>query len=206
VNLDASVEEEACPLGLAPTSSTTAALVLGDALAMALLEARGFTKEDFAFSHPGGNLGRRLLLKVKDIMHTGAEIPSIPSSASIADALVEMTAKGFGLTTVVNEKNVVCGIFTDGDLRRSLDSRVDIHKTTIEAVMSSSYRHIQGEALAVEAASMMQENNIYVVIVLPELSNGSSNHTNNAAAGEMNFTPTDIGIVKMHDLLKANVI
>lgn len=197
VNLDASIEEEACPLGLAPTSSTTAALVLGDALAMALLEARGFTKEEFAFSHPGGNLGRRLLLKVKDIMHTGAEVPSTSAQASIADALVEMTAKGFGLTTVIDSKGDVCGIFSDGDLRRSLDSGIDIYSSSIQTAMSRNYRHIHAEALAVEAAALMQESSVYVLIVTPQA---------NLDSQTQKFTPAEIGIVKMHDLLKENVI
>ena len=117
INIDAQVDEEACPLGLAPTSSTTAALVLGDALAMALLEARGFTRDDFAFSHPGGNLGRRLLLKVADIMHTGAEIPSVAMGTPLQEALLEMSEKGFGMTTVVNENSEVQGVFSDGDLK-----------------------------------------------------------------------------------------
>ncbi|MEN8217089.1 MAG: KpsF/GutQ family sugar-phosphate isomerase [Pseudomonadota bacterium] len=128
VNIDVSVEKEACPLGLAPTSSTTAALVMGDALAIALLEAKGFSAEDFARSHPGGRLGRRLLLLVRDIMHTGEEIPIVPITATLRDALVEMTRKGLGMAAIVENGRHVRGIFTDGDLRRAFDDkRVDIH-------------------------------------------------------------------------------
>jgi arabinose-5-phosphate isomerase len=187
INIDASVAEEACPLGLAPTTSTTVALVLGDALAMSLLEARGFTTEDFAYSHPGGHLGRRLLLKVSDIMHTGEDIPKVPIHTMLSDALLEISAKGFGLTTIVNDNNEVCGVFTDGDLRRAIDAGDDIKSTPIESVMSKQFRHIDSNALAVEAATVMQDNKIYAVIVID---------TNGKLAG----------IVKMHDLLLANVV
>ena len=187
VNLDVHINEEACPLGLAPTSSTTAALVLGDALAMALLEARGFTRDDFAISHPGGNLGRRLLLKVKDIMHTGSEIPQVTESTTLGSALIEMTEKGFGLTTVIDSSGQLSGVFTDGDLRRTLDAGKDIQKTCMRDVISKNYKHIGQNALAVEAAKIMQESNIYVLLVTDE------NETVN-------------GIVKMHDLLEANVV
>jgi arabinose-5-phosphate isomerase len=187
VNLDAHITEEACPLGLAPTSSTTVALVLGDALAMALLEARGFTRDDFAISHPGGNLGRRLLLKVKDLMHTGSDIPSVTENTPLGSALVEMTEKGFGLTTVIDADGELSGVFTDGDLRRTLDSGKDIQNTLIRDVISKKYKYIAQNALAVEAAKIMQESNIYVLLVTDE---------NESVAG----------IVKMHDLLKANVV
>ncbi|HJO12082.1 MAG: KpsF/GutQ family sugar-phosphate isomerase [Gammaproteobacteria bacterium] len=187
VNLDAHINEEACPLGLAPTSSTTAALVLGDALAMALLEARGFTRDDFAISHPGGNLGRRLLLKVKDLMHTGSDIPQVTDGTSLGSALVEMTEKGFGLTTVIDSSGHLIGVFTDGDLRRTLDSGKDIQKTCMRDVISKNFKYIGQNALAVEAAKIMQESNIYVLLVTDE------NETVN-------------GIVKMHDLLDANVV
>lgn len=186
-NLDARVAEEACPLGLAPTSSTTAALVLGDALAMALLEARGFTRDDFAFSHPGGNLGRKLLVRVRDIMHAGEELPQVEISTPLSQALLEMTSKGFGLTTVVDADGILVGVFTDGDLRRALDSGVDIHSTRVDAVMSSGYRFIASTALAAEAALKMQEASVYVLIV-------------SDTPGELS------GLVKMHDLLRANVI
>jgi len=128
-NLDVSVSQEACPLGQAPTSSTTAALVMGDALAMALLEARGFTEEDFAFSHPGGRLGRRLLLKVKDLMHKGEEIPKVAPNTLLKDALYEISAKGLGMTTIVDKQGHLQGVFTDGDLRRALDAGCDIMQT-----------------------------------------------------------------------------
>ena len=187
VNIDGQVEEEACPLGLAPTSSTTVALVLGDALAMALLEARGFTSDDFAFSHPGGNLGRKLFVKVKDVMHSGEEIPKVLATATLANALVEMSKKGFGLTTVFNEQNLLEGVFTDGDLRRMLSLGKDIRSTLVRDVMSTSYKSIYSNALAAEAANIMQTSNVYVLIV----KNGDDKIE---------------GIIKMHDLLDANVV
>lgn len=186
-SLDASVEQEACPLGLAPTTSTTAALVMGDALAMALLEARGFTAEDFAFSHPGGNLGRRLLLKVSDIMHTGRDIPGVGEDTSVKESLLEMSAKKLGMTTVTDANGKVTGIFTDGDLRRFLDGDQDLNSTAISSVMTSSYKAIHAASLASEAARIMQDNEIYTLLVMD--------------AAE-NFC----GIITMHDLLKANVV
>jgi arabinose-5-phosphate isomerase len=187
VNLDASVIKEACPLGLAPTTSTTAALVLGDALAMALLEARGFTVEDFAFSHPGGNLGRRLLLKVASVMHSNADIPKVRLDTTISTALLEITAKKLGMTTVVDSKDIICGVFTDGDLRRVLDKNQDLHTTTVAEVMSGRFKSISQHALASEAARLMQDNAVYSLVVLNE-------HEELA------------GIVTMHDLLRANVV
>ncbi len=184
--LDVGVKEEACPLGLAPTSSTTAALVMGDALAMALLEARGFTEEDFAISHPGGRLGRKLLIKVEDIMHSGDSIPRVTAHTSRADALVEMSRKGFGMTTVVEAEEII-GVFTDGDLRRCLDAGKDLHATRVSDVMSANFKHITASALAAEAANIMQKSQVYVLIV----------------------TDPDnrlFGILKMHDLLQANVV
>ncbi len=186
-NLDAQVDEEACPLGLAPTSSTTAALVLGDALAMALLEARGFTREDFAISHPGGNLGRKLLVKVSDVMHAGSELPRVALGTTLSDALLEMTSKGFGLTTVVNTQGELVGVFSDGDLRRALDAGIDIHGTAIDSLMSADYRFIESSALAAEAALKMEETSVYVLIVSDQ-------------PGQLT------GLVKMHDLLRANVV
>ena len=186
-NLDASVEEEACPLGLAPTSSTTAALVLGDALAMALLEARGFTPDDFAVSHPGGSLGRKLLVKVSDVMHSGAEIPKVLEDTPIMTALVEMSNKGFGMTTVTNACGDLLGVFTDGDLRRAIDSGKDVRTLTIGEAVSSNYRFISSSALAAEAAKIMEETNVYVLIV-----KDANDHL--------------VGIVKMHDLLQAKVV
>ena len=184
--LDVGVKEEACPLGLAPTSSTTAALVMGDALAMALLEARGFTEEDFAISHPGGRLGRKLLVKVEDIMHSGDSIPRVTAHTSLADALVEMSRKGFGMTTVVEAEEII-GVFTDGDLRRCLDAGKDLHTTKVADVMSANFKHITASALAAEAANIMQKSQVYVLIVT------DSDHRLS-------------GILKMHDLLQANVV
>lgn len=184
--LDVGVKEEACPLGLAPTSSTTAALVMGDALAMALLGARGFTEEDFAISHPGGRLGRKLLVKVEDIMHSGDSIPRVTAHTSLADALVEMSRKGFGMTTVVEAEEII-GVFTDGDLRRCLDAGKDLHTTKIADVMSANFKHITASALAAEAANIMQKSQVYVLIVT------DSGHRLS-------------GILKMHDLLQANVV
>ena len=184
--LDVGVKEEACPLGLAPTSSTTAALVMGDALAMALLGARGFTEEDFAISHPGGRLGRKLLVKVEDIMHSGDSIPIVTAHTSLADALVEMSRKGFGMTTVVEAEEII-GVFTDGDLRRCLDAGKDLHTTRVADVMSANFKHITASALAAEAANIMQKSQVYVLIVT------DSDHRLS-------------GILKMHDLLQANII
>lgn len=186
-SLNASVEQEACPLGLAPTTSTTAALVMGDALAMALLEARGFTAEDFAFSHPGGNLGRRLLLMVNDVMHTGKAIPGVSEDTSVKDSLLEMSAKKLGMTTITDSMGKVVGVFTDGDLRRFLDSSRDMQKTPIRDVMTSTFKSISGAALASEAAKLMQDNEIYTLVVTD-------------ANDEF------CGIITMHDLLKANVV
>ena len=187
VNLNTHVTEEACPLGLAPTASTTATLVMGDALAMALLEARGFTSDDFAFSHPGGNLGRRVLVKVKDVMHTGKQIPSVMTGTPVSEALIEMSKKGFGLTTIVDSHKKLKGVFTDGDLRRTIDSKKDLHITLIDEVMSKNYKFISGNSLATEAALLMQSSNIYVLII-----------ENDDGILE--------GIIKMHDLLDANVV
>ena len=189
VNLDASVREEACPLGLAPTSSTTAALVLGDALAMSLLEARGFSIDDFGHLHPGGDLAtrRRLLVKVKDVMHPGGEIPRVRAGTSLTEALREISAGGFGLTTITGADKRVTGVFTDGDLRRAIDAGRDIARTRVDEVMSKNFVHIDENALAAEAARIMQEARVYVLIVT-------------GADGEPS------GIVKMHDLLQANVV
>lgn len=182
----AGAEKEACPLDLAPTSSTTAALVMGDALAIALLEARGFTAEEFAFSHPGGSLGRRLLLKVKTIMHCGSQIPAVSPDTFIKDALMEMTQKGLGMTTVVNDKNELLGIFTDGDLRRSLDHEVDLHTTTVANAMTKTCTTIHPEKLAAEALQLMEEKKINALVAME----------NNQV----------MGVINMHDLLRAGVI
>ncbi|MEM6605849.1 MAG: KpsF/GutQ family sugar-phosphate isomerase [Pseudomonadota bacterium] len=170
-HLDSGVETEACPLDLAPTSSTTCTLVLGDALAIALLEARGFTAEDFAFSHPGGALGRKLLLKVDDVMRTGSAIPCVARQTPLGDALLEVTRQGLGMTTITEsgtKADTVIGVFTDGDLRRALDDQVDIRTTQIGAVMTKSPSHIKSGTLAAEALRLMQENRISALLVLNE--------------------------------------
>lgn len=186
-NLDISVAEEACPLGLAPTSSTTATLVMGDALAVALLEARGFSAEDFALSHPGGSLGRRLLLRVSDIMHTGDQLPRVPEDTTLGAALLEISRKGLGMTTVVSRDGDLAGIFTDGDLRRSLDKSLDIHNTLIRDVMTRNGKTIKANHLAAEALNIMEETKINALPVTDE-----QNRL--------------VGAINMHDLLRAGVI
>ena len=165
-HLHTGVNVEACPLGLAPTSSTTTALVMGDALAIALLEARGFTAEDFAFAHPGGALGRKLLLKVDDVMRRGAAIPRVSAATSLSDALLEISAKGLGMTTVVDPDNgALQGVFTDGDLRRALDRRIDINASTMGALMSRNPATVSSGALAAEALRIMEERHISALVV-----------------------------------------
>jgi arabinose-5-phosphate isomerase len=186
-NLHIGVEKEACPLGLAPTSSTTAQLVLGDALAIALLEARGFSAEDFAFSHPGGTLGRKLLLKVKDIMHADLDIPMVKAGTTVNKTLIEVTEKRLGMTTVVNDDGELIGIFTDGDLRRTLDQDLDLKSTVIENVMTVQCTTISGEILAAEALKIMQDKKINALIICDNQNR-----------------PT--GALNMHDMLKAGVI
>jgi arabinose-5-phosphate isomerase len=187
INIDVSVHQEACPLGLAPTSSTTAALVMGDAMAIALLEARGFTAEDFARSHPGGTLGRRLLLHIGDIMHKGAEIPQVGEDASLAEALVEMSKKGMGMTAIVDAAGRVTGIFTDGDLRRTLDRGIDIRHCRVTEVMTPHCVTARADLLAAEALQIMEQNKINgLLIVDPE--------------ARLN------GALNMHDLLRAGVM
>ena len=185
-HLNVGVSKEACPLDLAPSSSTTVALVMGDALAIALLEARGFTAEEFAFSHPGGSLGRRLLLKVKTIMHCGSQMPQVTASTSIKDALMEMTQKGLGMTTVVNELGHLEGIFTDGDLRRTLDKDLDLHNTPVNEVMTINCASIHPEKLAAEALQVMDEKKINALVVIDQ--------------NQL------VGVLNMHDLLRAGVI
>jgi arabinose-5-phosphate isomerase len=165
VHLDVSVAEEACPLNLAPTASTTATLAMGDALAVALLELRGFTAEDFAMSHPSGSLGKRLLLRVADVMQSGDAIPAVAADVPLTDGLMEMTEKGLGMTAVVDDENRIVGIFTDGDLRRSLDAGVDVRKTRIDEVMHSDCKTISADVLAVEAVVLMEENKITSLLV-----------------------------------------
>lgn len=187
VNLHIAVDREACPLGLAPTSSTTAQLVLGDALAIALLEARGFTAEDFAFSHPGGALGRRLLLLVDDIMHTGDEIPQVNQNTSIREALLEVTRKRLGMTAVTDDTGKLIGIFTDGDLRRTLDQEIDLKQTRIRDVMTAGGTTISPGILAAEALQVMQSRKINALIVT-------------------DAEQRPVGALNMHDMLKAGVI
>ncbi|MCG1033122.1 arabinose-5-phosphate isomerase KdsD [Leclercia sp. LSNIH6] len=186
IHLCVKVPKEACPLGLAPTSSTTAALVMGDALAVALLEARGFTAEDFALSHPGGALGRKLLLRVNDIMHTGDEIPHVSKAASLRDALLEITRKNLGMTVICNDQMKIEGIFTDGDLRRVFDMGVDVRKLGIADVMTSGGIRVRPGTLAVEVLNLMQSRHITSVMV---------------ADGDQL-----LGVVHMHDLLRAGVV
>ncbi|MCB1857728.1 MAG: KpsF/GutQ family sugar-phosphate isomerase [Gammaproteobacteria bacterium] len=187
VHIDVSVEQEACPLNLAPTSSTTASLVMGDALAVALLEARGFTESDFARSHPGGALGRRLLLHIKDIMHTGDEIPAVPRDAYLRDALVEMTNKGLGMTAIVGTDGRLEGVYTDGDLRRTLDREIDIRRSLVSEFMTRRCKTASGEMLAVEALKIMQDNKINALLIVAE-------------DGRLT------GALNMHDLLRAGVV
>ena len=166
VHLQVSVDEEACPLNLAPTSSTTAALAMGDALAVALLEAKGFTSEDFALSHPGGNLGKRLLLVVEEIMHQGPSLPVITESTIIRSALVEISKKGLGMAIIVNDSGHLIGIFTDGDLRRALDKNIDVHSTQIGEVMTRNPQTIRSGMLAEQALNLMEERSINGVVVV----------------------------------------
>ncbi len=186
-NLDIGVTREACPLNLAPTTSTTVTLVLGDAMAIALLEARGFSAEDFAFSHPGGTLGRKLLLRIADIMHSDHLVPCVLATQPIQDALVEMTEKGFGMTCVIDPQKRLVGIFTDGDLRRVVDQEIDIKRTQMSTVMSTQPKTVHSEMLAAEALKIMEGLSITALLV------------------EDN-EQCPIGVVHMHDLLKAGVV
>lgn len=187
VHIDVSIAQEACPLGLAPTSSTTATLAMGDALAVALLEARGFTAEDFARSHPGGRLGRRLLLLVDDVMHVGAQMPCSAPSDLLKDALLEMSRKGLGTTVIVDADERVLGVFTDGDLRRTLDRQIDVHSARVSEVMTHDCKIIAPGTLAAEALRMMQQ---YKINALPVVN----------SVGKL------AGVLNMHDLLRAGVL
>ncbi len=187
VHIDVSVAKEACPLGLAPTASTTAALAMGDALAISLLEARGFTAEDFARSHPGGRLGRRLLLLIDDVMHTGDAIPRSAPEDRLDTALLEMTRKGLGITVVTEPTQRVLGVFTDGDLRRTLDRRIDVHTVTVAEVMTRHCRTVQPGILAAEALRLMET---YKINALPVVD----------ADDKL------LGVLNMHDLLRAGVM
>ncbi|MEW8045453.1 MAG: KpsF/GutQ family sugar-phosphate isomerase, partial [Candidatus Thiodiazotropha sp.] len=168
VHIDVSVQKEACPLGLAPTSSTTAALVMGDAMAVALLQARGFTAKDFALSHPGGTLGRRLLLRVSDIMHADRSLPSVGLDATLHEALEVMSAKGLGMTAIVDPEGGVAGVYTDGDLRRTLNKPIDIHNVKVSEVMTRDCLTVSPEMLAAEALQMMDEKKINGLLVIDE--------------------------------------
>lgn len=188
VHLDASIAAEACPLGLAPTASTTAALVMGDALAIALLEARGFTSEDFARSHPAGSLGRRLLLHISDVMHTGEGIPAVPPNASLTQALMEMTRKHLGMTAVVDADHRLLGVFTDGDLRRALDDDdLDLRGATVAELMTRGPKTIGADKLAIEAAQLMEKHQIHALLVVNDLQQV-------------------VGALNIHDLLRARVV
>lgn len=187
VTLDVSVPEEACPLNLAPTASTTATLAMGDALAVAMLEARGFTRQDFARSHPGGSLGRRLLLHVEDLMRKGDTIPRIRPEAPLSEGLLEMSRKGLGMTVVVDENDRILGVFTDGDLRRALDHRVDVHRATMREVMTSNGKRIGPRELAAEAVHLMELHRITALPVADE-------------QGRI------IGALNIHDLFRAGVV
>jgi arabinose-5-phosphate isomerase len=187
VNLDTGVEKEACPMNLAPTASTTTALVMGDALAVALLEAKGFSENDFALSHPGGSLGRKLLLRVEDIMHKNQDVPKVSETTTVSEALLEMTNKRLGMTCIVNADDKLIGIFTDGDLRRTLASNLDLNATEIQQVMTRNSKTIAQEKLAAEALQVMEENAINGLVITDE--NGHP-----------------IGALNMYDLLKAGVV
>lgn len=187
VYIDVGVAKEACPLNLAPTSSTTAALAMGDALAVALFQARGFTREDFARSHPGGRLGRRLLVYVGDIMHTGNAIPLVGEEASLRDALVEMSGKGLGMTAVVDRERRLRGIFTDGDLRRALNRGIDVYRVGIAEVMTREPKTTHADRLAAELVQQMRSQNINGLFVVDD-----DNHI--------------VGALNMHDLLRAGVV
>ena len=187
VHLDAAVEKEACPLGLAPTSSTTAALALGDALAVALLKARGFSAQDFARSHPGGKLGRRLLVLVSDVMHSGKDLPTVGGDSSLAEALIEMSAKGLGMTAIIDDAQHILGVFTDGDLRRVLSAGADLRHAKIIDLMKRNPRTIEADRLAAEAVQQMETMRINGMLV----------------ADRQNRL---LGVFNMHDLLRAGVL
>ena len=186
INISTEVDKEACPLDLAPTSSTTAALALGDALAIALLESRKFSPQEFAKSHPGGKLGKKLTLKVEDIMSKGKDFPFISPNTLLSKALVEISNKGLGIVAVVDKKKLT-GVFTDGDLRRTIGSKKDIHKTKISLVMSKNVKTIQQSSLASKAIETMEKNNIYVLIVLDS-------------------KKIPVGVLRMHDLMQSGLV
>jgi arabinose-5-phosphate isomerase len=187
VHLDIGVPAEACPLNLAPTASTTAALAVGDALAVALLKARGFTEEDFARSHPAGNLGRRLLLHVKDVMRTGNDVPKVAPHTPLATGLLEVTRKGLGMTAIVDAGDRVLGVFTDGDLRRALDRAADLHATRMDAVMTRNAKTVRVNSLAAEAVHLMETHRITSLVVV-------------------DADDIVVGALNVHDLMRAGVV
>lgn len=187
LNLDLSIKQEACPLGLAPTTSTTVALVMGDALAIALLQARGFTAQDFAYSHPAGTLGKKLLLKVDDLYHAGSALPVVHEDVSIREALIEVSLKKLGMTCVINDEGLLSGIFTDGDIRRSLTQSFDINKTPLKDVMTHDPQCIKKGTLAVDALTDMQNKSITALVIVDE-------------------HKQPFAVLKIHDLLRAGVI
>jgi arabinose-5-phosphate isomerase len=187
VALDVSIKQEACPLGLAPTTSTTVALVMGDALAIALLQARGFSAEDFALSHPGGSLGKRLLLHIDEISQYGDDIPMVHENVTIREALLEVTEKKLGMTCVVDSKGYLAGIFTDGDIRRTLTRQFDINTTTLKNIMTTNPRTIKPGLLAAEALALMQKHRITSLVIVDDENR-------------------PIGVVHLHNLLQAGVI
>lgn len=187
VNLNVAIEQEACPLGLAPTTSTTATLVMGDALAVALLQAKGFTAEDFARSHPGGNLGKRLLLKIDSLWHAGEALPLVREDTTVREALVEVTDKKLGMACVVDRNGILVGVYTDGDIRRTLTNELDIHTTFLSKVMTKSCKRVLPGLLAVEALNLMQKHSITSLVVV--------DHDQRPQA-----------VVHLHDILRAGVI
>lgn len=187
VNIDISVKNEACPFNLAPTASTTAALVMGDALAIALLQAKGFTTKDFALSHPGGALGRKLLLRIDSLMHTGNKIPKVTENTTLSETLIEMTQKKLGMACITDHKGQLSGVFTDGDLRRAIDNNIDIHTVPIHKIMTKNCRTISTGLLAAEALQIMETYKITSLIVADK-------------------SRTILGIVHLHDILQAGVV
>lgn len=187
INLDVSIHEEACPLGLAPTTSTTVALVMGDALAITLLQARGFSAEDFALAHPGGSLGKRLLLRIDDIYHSGDALPMVHEDVSVSSALIEVTAKKLGMTCVTNTQGTLTGVYTDGDIRRTLTQHRDINSTPIHEVMTRNCRTVRQGLLAAEALALMQKHVITSLVVVDD-------------------AQYPIAVIHLHDLLRAGVI
>ena len=187
VHIDVSVDEEACPLNLAPTASTTATLAMGDALAVALLKCRGFTAEDFALSHPGGSLGKRLILRVADVMHTDNEVPSVGGEVNLSAGLVEMTRKSLGMTAIVDDDNRLLGVFTDGDLRRALDAAIDVHETKMKSIMHRNCKVTSPDVLAAEAVHIMEENKLTGVLVTDD-------------------EDRLVGALNIHDLFRAGVM